>query len=132
MKFRFWDLDRKNHSLFSLVDRKNSMIPLFDEFVNENLIIQQFTGQRDRNNKEIYVGDIVTLFNWDKKSFGNFPVTFSEERSSFWFTLNNELFRGLFEWRGEKEIVGNIFENPDLIKVFVDKDDKKLKSSVYL
>lgn len=72
-------------------------------------IIQQFTGLLDKNNKEIYEGDIIQYSNTSNHKWVN-QIKFVYGC----FTLDG-LTINMFS-SSELEVIGNIFETPDLIK----------------
>jgi uncharacterized phage protein (TIGR01671 family) len=80
----------------------------------KDIVFQQFTGEFDKNKKEIYEGDIVrvTSEEWGNENFLA-EVIFSE--ASFLSKIDDNDIRGL--WGGDDiEVVGNIFQlpcNPD-------------------
>ena len=111
MKFRAWDR----------VEKK--MIPdIFDEFYTDaqeffgspRYIVLQYTGLKDKNGKEIYKGDILR-------------ITAVEDCNDY---INDEKFvmerycRDIVYLRNltacdnfvELKTIGNIYENPELIK----------------
>lgn len=82
------------------------------EFYLEETPIMQYTGLKDKNNKEIYEGDIVTLHNSKYKVIFNskearFVLRDDEFEMNIPFTNNNN---------ERMEIIGNIYENPELME----------------
>lgn len=79
----------------------------------DNYVIQLFTGLHDKNNREIYEGDILSLTDLNqKRRIGT--VAFDEYNAGFCV----DLVGGGVVWpaqmkTGDFEIVGNIFENPE-------------------
>lgn len=79
--------------------------------MDNKIPLMQFTGLLDKNGKEIYEGDI--LF-WDESNIG--WVTF--EHAEFIVGIKNDPgARALCAAREEElEVLGNIHENPELLK----------------
>lgn len=81
---------------------------------NRNYIFMQFTGLFDKNGKEIYEGDVIKLDNEP-----NYYVIF--EKGCFlgkeikgWDSMVDNFPIGLQSQIGE--VIGNVYENPDLLK----------------
>ncbi len=82
----------------------------------EDLVVMQFTGLYDKNNKEIYEGDIV------KSKMGNREIIgvmhFDEDRATYGISHvidTNKVVPDHIVLHSPPEIIGNIHERPDLI-----------------
>jgi len=78
--------------------------------------LEQYTGLKDKNGKEIYEGDIVKARDWDG-DWGKYRIKWKQSHCAF------EAFEcrkhGKWNWTlqgfGGIEVIGNIHENPELI-----------------
>ena len=94
-----------NKKIKSYIDIHSSAI-MIDELnnLNDNLIVEQFTGLHDKNGKEIYEGDIVT------DGVGKYKIIYDLKLAGYQPYC---IFRD--DPENYCEVIGNIYENPELI-----------------
>jgi len=87
---------------------------------DKDYIIQQFTGHKDKNGKEVYEGDIVhdriSAMVTDHR-MTRYQVTYNETYAAF---VLQDIGKGCWNWirniSSHGKVIGNIFENPELLK----------------
>jgi hypothetical protein len=119
IKFRVWDGRQKAMA-------KDYVITIFDRDLpqvqyqgfhrdGEDWVLMQFTGHHDKNGKEIYEGDILTWPDTDP-----FEVKWG---AGMWEGI------GLPEEWNDCVIIGNIYENPELLATKPVEDIKGLNQN---
>ena len=107
IKFRCWDKRFKkfDYGGGALLLRHNS-----DDFEE----VQQYTGLRDKNGKEIYEGDIVR-FNDDDNFL--FKVVWASKYGSWYVVPLGDYYNEAPLGKSEEacEVIGSIYENPELL-----------------
>lgn len=91
-----------------------------DYYGFDDIVLMQSTGLRDKNDKEIFEGDILKVtnlsswleavsFNEDKAMFVSKELKREIEETPLYDLFNTDIF--------EIEIIGNIYTNPELAEV---------------
>ncbi|PGX99904.1 hypothetical protein COE15_14605 [Bacillus cereus] len=113
IKFRAWDLGAE-----SMVDWESIKLHFSEHIDHEMVVVMQYTGLKDVHGEEIYEGDILRISsNFElRKDVQNQAV---EYREGYFHTFEWTLFELLRNKKVEKqtfEVIGNIYENPELLK----------------
>lgn len=130
-KFRVWHKTWKEMGKVTCIhfDDKQSVISMFCEeeqassaLLDDEVIFMQSTGLKDKNGKEIFEGDIVT----DSHTIGvlrnhqtlGFYMADEKGKENFLSdTVDTEGFEEAKEFmKNSIEIIGNIYENPELLE----------------
>ena len=139
IKFRAWNKSLKGmYTTFALTmngkilgaNGDGAYAPLSND--RDNYDLMQFTGLKDKTGKEIYEGDIVRILytDWpskaieDKRTLEQYLVDIAQVKVVIWkvqgFYVSHKI-DGYAESmepgrHGYIEVIGNIYEYPDLIK----------------
>ncbi len=124
IKFRAWDMREKcwiGEELDDLIIFRNNELIISDRFA-----LMQYTGLKDKNGKEIYEGDVVKRRDktiWQVKFLiGKFSLFANSSQLVIAISKSKEeteeqrIARELEIWWTSCEVIGNIWENPELIE----------------
>lgn len=113
IKFRAWDKDRQEmFPVYELVFVPGGGIDIgargalgMDDW-RANCDLMQYTGLKDKNGQEIYERDILKYCTNGRLSA---PIEFPKDYT--WLKMHTEDAH----WRSAVEVIGNIYENPELL-----------------
>ncbi|WP_173234101.1 MULTISPECIES: YopX family protein [unclassified Streptococcus] len=123
-KFRAWDSAKKkfvehffitDNGLICNMEKPTSDCKLLIPIEKSELILMQSTGLKDKNGKEVFVGDIIKCTRgclhevyiekeYGGTYFGGMPAVYLKD-----------LGEG-YAWTEHEEIIGNIYENRELLE----------------
>lgn len=80
----------------------------------EEITLMQYTGLKDKNGVEIFKSDILEFRNKENGELKH-TAEVGQSPSGLWITVNDGLEIRVYECNYGVEIVGNIYENPELL-----------------
>ena len=121
LKFRAWDNWRKRMSVVDRIYIDTKGVRLYDDFGEywrdfRDVELMQSTGLKDKNGKEVFVGDIIKCTRgclhevYIEKEYGGtycggMPAVYLKD------------LREGYAWTEHEEIISNIYEHPELLEV---------------
>lgn len=104
----YTDIDESDHQ------------PIERRLIIEDVVLEQATGLKDKNGKMIYVGNIIKMkYPYDKRCIGKFVVVKDPNSPRIGLsdkTKTDEIFDLYNHMSNYYEVIGNIHENPELLK----------------
>ena len=123
IKFRAWSSTMKKMLNWDAVSGMSAWLLFTETKAN---IPMQYTGLIDKNGVEIYEGDIITIIDKvseynekiSREKFGYFVVHWSEQLAG-WYPESLNGYEPDESWWSvwDTEVIGNIYENPELLEL---------------
>ncbi|HFI0562758.1 TPA: YopX family protein [Streptococcus suis] len=124
-KFRAWEKAGKRMVLVGSIDFRNEFIEYtYSPYDDSNRVVSEFlefcdvvlmqsTGKMDSTGQvEVYAGDILYYPDQDEDNYG--IIKFDEDKLAF--VLDNGYERFIYGEYGMGKVIGNIYENPELVE----------------
>ena len=119
-KYRAWDSWRKRMSVVDRIYIDTEGVRLYDDFGEywrdfRDVELMQSTGLKDKNGKEVFIGDIIKCTRgclhevYIEKEYGG---TYLGGMPAIYLSR----LLGGYAWTEDEEIIGNVYENPELLE----------------
>lgn len=134
LKFRAWDTERKIMAQVNYLGLSDYEVGMKAKCEHWNAPypyvckLMQYIGLKDINGKDIYEGDIIRIIiDGDSRKVGkvvyrdcgfyiHIPDKYFEDYHEITDTYKVEDMGGTINLKQSFEVIGNIYENPDLVK----------------
>lgn len=122
-RFRIWDKFCETWLTDFAINQDGEINRFFnnEEALKRRFVLMQSTGLKDKNGKLIYEGDVVN--GTCGVYWGKMIVKFNENEAKFYMYRIDKRYTDLHfhgknqEDNFELEVIGNIYENPELLEV---------------
>lgn len=117
IKFRVWDINNKEMRSVDLYWFEEEGIREIPGDMQYMYVVMQFTNLRDVNGKEIWEDDIVR---WKIDPESELPANYVKAAVGYkrgcWYAVVRMHILGTIERSRRIEVIGNIYENPELLE----------------
>ena len=130
IKFRAWDSKRMlmgdeydfyvtpNGKIKYLEEHSDRFgLPFTTTNNHQDVTLMQYTGLKDKNGVDIYEGDVIESKQWNPERY---EVCFEE--GEFGFKCGGAPYLNQAHYMSSFYVIGNIYENPELIDQFINKE----------
>lgn len=119
IKFRAYRKSTQNTCNVLLIDFENELVLLSDgdEEDISDVDLMQYTGLHDKNGREIYEGDLLrcTSYTYGNRKTDKTSLLVKYHEMSAGFIAGPYMLGKLMDI-GKCKVIGNIYENPDLLE----------------
>lgn len=131
-KFRAWDTTNKEMFKDTFAITESGQVVVVEQesvachpdyvFV-DHLVIMQSTGLFDKNSQEIFEGDVVRQVRTQPTTENEVIIGVVTMLEGAWLIMNDNEQLASYLWSeiDENEIIGNIYENKDILEVINEK-----------
>ncbi|MFS8987109.1 YopX family protein [Streptococcus gordonii] len=120
-KYRAWDKTDKEMYLVDEINFNRGEFESIGDGITflrgaDEVELMQSTGLKDKNGQEVFVGDIIKC----TRGCPHEVYLEKEYGGTFVGGMPAVYLKGLlsgYAWTGDEEIIGNVYQNPDLLEV---------------
>jgi uncharacterized phage protein (TIGR01671 family) len=96
---------------------------LWEDSGSDDIVLMQFTGLKDKNGKDVFEGDVVSCSSLRGNDCLHAVVWEEPKIMTHMGSWNLSGMSAGYDWIGQEEVRGNIYENPELLQANHQEDE---------